>query len=127
MPPVKRVVKKATSSDKEGLATKLQEMQQKFKDEIENDENILMNKAPGIIVKATEEVLKMMTSDLPDEFLNMPYKDFLSQMSNTSFANNSLNDTFTVFEHLHSKVKHGEASPATLKKYEDLKSSLKKI
>ncbi|CEF64686.1 Hypothetical protein SRAE_1000293900 [Strongyloides ratti] len=91
---------------------------------INKKEEELKNCASNPICEGTEIICNAVIDNLPGEFLDMKYSEFLKQMSGISFNIGKPNDTLTAIENLRSRVVSGVASPGEISKYRELKKLL---
>uniref|UniRef100_A0AC35UCM4 Structural protein n=1 Tax=Rhabditophanes sp. KR3021 TaxID=114890 RepID=A0AC35UCM4_9BILA len=112
-PAVERITVIKTSSDA------------KFKERtnvIKNDDfNNFLN-------EINSKLLEIITETLPDELLDMPYKEFLTEVLGGKIDNTSAfkgNNTLYDFELVRSQIIDGTATPNTAACYKQIKEALK--
>ncbi|CEF64685.1 Hypothetical protein SRAE_1000293800 [Strongyloides ratti] len=121
MPPKKNNIKKNNKNIADDLSITLKDMQCKFGEEINNEEAKLIKETSEIINKCSETLYRTITKDMPKEFLDMKYKNFLEIQDSTSCTLPKPNDTMMIIQDIRNKVMNGNASPETVKKYQNIK------
>ncbi|CEF64687.1 Hypothetical protein SRAE_1000294000 [Strongyloides ratti] len=104
--------------------TNLYQKQNQYDEKIKENANFFDSVRYRLIDYSSDVLLNVITSNLPDEFLDTNYKEFMSQISGSSFHNFKLNDTLAAIQKLRNKVTSGSASEEEIKKYKEVKKLL---
>uniref|UniRef100_A0A0N5BFT8 Nbl1_Borealin_N domain-containing protein n=1 Tax=Strongyloides papillosus TaxID=174720 RepID=A0A0N5BFT8_STREA len=121
--PKKRVLR--SEKHEIDLAKSLQQMQDEFDKEISEEIDKLSKSVTELIDQRAEILYNILIEKLPEQLLNMSYKDFLEQGPPIPSSVDNHNDTIMMVQSIRNKVKNGEASPKTTTKYQALKNLFK--
>uniref|UniRef100_A0A0N4ZMK9 Glutamyl-tRNA amidotransferase n=1 Tax=Parastrongyloides trichosuri TaxID=131310 RepID=A0A0N4ZMK9_PARTI len=75
----------------------------------------------------TPKFLAMLTKNIPEDILNMPFEEFLTNQDDDSIEETKSTDkTFASFEKFLNEIKQGKASKEDIKLYEEIKFHMNK-